>query len=65
METLVIRPANSEEADLLKNLAKRMKLKYSVLDDDDQEDFGLAKAMLAVKGSKVVSKESVMKKLRS
>jgi hypothetical protein len=64
MEALIIKPANKEEAALLKSMAKKMKVKYTVVSDEDKEDYGLVRAMLAVKESKVVSEESIVKKLR-
>ena len=63
MEALIIKPANAEEAMLLKSMVKKMKVKYTVVDDDDKEDYALVRAMLAVKDSKIVSKEAIMKKL--
>ena len=45
-------------------MAKKVKIKYSVLDDERREDFALGYAMLAVKNSKVVSEESILKKLK-
>lgn len=65
MEALIIKPANKEEATLLKSIVKKMKVKYTVFNDDDKEDYGMLKAMLAAKNSKVVSEESVIKKLKS
>jgi hypothetical protein len=63
MEALIIKPANAEEAMLLKSMVKKMKVKYTVVDDEAKEDYALVRAMLAVKDSKIVSKEAVMKKL--
>jgi hypothetical protein len=65
MEALIIKPANKEEATLLKSMVKKMKVKYTVLSDEDKEDYGLLCAMLAVKNSKVVSEASILKKLKS
>ncbi len=64
MEALIIKPANKEEATLLKSMVKKMKVKYTVLSDEDKEDYAMAHAILAAKNSKVVSEESIMKKLR-
>lgn len=64
MEALIIKPANKEEATLLKSMVKKMKVKYTVLNDEDKEDYALAGAILEAKDSKVVSEESIMKKLR-
>ena len=65
MEALIINPANEEEATFLKSLVKKMKVKYTVVSDEDKEDYGLVKAMHSVKNSKVVSEESILKKLNS
>jgi len=64
MEALIIKPANKEESDLFQSIAKKMKIKFSVIDDEDKEDYGLTKAMLAVKTSKKVSEDSIIKKLK-
>lgn len=64
METLIIKPANKEEAKLLKGLIQKMKVKFAVISDEDKEDYALAKAMLVGRDSKEVSEASIMKKLR-
>jgi hypothetical protein len=64
MEALIIKPANKEEATLLKSMVKKMNVRYTVLNDEDKEDYAMARAILAAKNSKVVSEESIMKKLR-
>ncbi len=63
MEALIIKPANDEEAALLKSLVKKMKVKYTVISEEEKQDYGLALAMLAAKNSKPVSEASIMKKL--
>lgn len=65
MEALIIKPANSEEAMLLKSMIKKMRVKYTVLSDEDKEDYALVQAMLAAKKSKPVSEATIMKKLKS
>ena len=65
MEALIIKPANKEEATLLKSLVKKMKVKYAILSDEDKEDYALARAILAAKNSKTVTEKSIMKKLKS
>ncbi len=65
MEALIIKPANKKEATLLKSMVEKMKVKYTVLSDEDKEDYALARAMIAAKNSKTVSEESIRKKLKS
>jgi hypothetical protein len=65
METLIIKPANKEEAKLLKVLIQKMNVKFAVISDEDKEDYALTKAMLIGKKSKPVSETSIMKKLKS
>ncbi len=65
MEALIIKPANKEEAFLLKSMIKKMNVKFTVLNDDDKEDYAMANAILAAKDSKVVSEASILKKLKS
>ena len=38
MEALIIKPANKEEATLLKSIVTKMKVKYTVLNDEDKEE---------------------------
>ena len=61
---MIIKPANKEEATLLKSLVKKMNVKYTLLNDEDTEDYGLGLAMIAAKKSKKVSEESILKKLK-
>ncbi len=65
MEALILKPANREEATLLKSMVKKMKVKYTVINDEDKEDYAMARAILAAKNSKQVSKETIMRKLKS
>lgn len=41
MEALIIKPANKKEATLLKSMVEKMKVKYTVLSDEDKEDYAL------------------------
>jgi hypothetical protein len=65
MEALILKPANKEEATLLKNMVRKMKVKYAVINDEDKEDYAMARALLATKNSMPVSKETIMRKLKS
>ena len=65
MEAILIKPANEEEATLLKSMVRKMKVRYTVLSDEDKEDYGMIRAILAAKNSKVVSKETITKKSKS
>ncbi len=42
-----------------------MKVKYTVLNDEDKEDYALARAMLTARNSKKVSEESIITKLEA
>jgi hypothetical protein len=45
-------------------LAERLRLKATLLSEEDKEDYGLLKAMLNAKKGDYVSKETVLEALR-
>lgn len=63
MEALLFTPKNQEELELLKRLAKQMRIKATVLSEEDQEDAILLQAMLEGRSGKNVSREEVFKAL--
>ena len=63
MEALILEPADKEEADLIMNIAKKMRIKYAFISDEDKEDYGLAQSMLATDDTKRVSEQSIISKL--
>ena len=63
MEALLFSPKNQEELELLKQMAKQMRIKVSVLSEEDQEDAILLKAMLEGRSGEHVSREEVFKAL--
>jgi hypothetical protein len=65
MEALIIKPASKEEADLLKSIVKKMKVKYAVVDDESKEDYALVRAMMSGKKTKKVSEKTIIDKLKS
>lgn len=65
MESLVITPSSKDDLKLLKSMAKKMGFRVSILTDKDKEDFGLLKAMLEGRKTKLVSKEEILRNLRS
>ena len=46
---MILKPANKEEATLLKNMVRNMKVKYAVINDEDKEDYAMARAYLRQK----------------
>lgn len=64
METLVINVKSKKDKSLFYALAERLKLKATVLNAEDKEDYGLLKAMLQAKKGDYVDKETVLKALR-
>ena len=65
MKSFVITPANNQEAEFLASLFKKMKIKTSILDEDEKEEIALEKLMKEADRSKKVSREAVMKNLKS
>ena len=65
MESLLLTPANKEDADLLKKIAKKMRIKFAVINEDDKEDYALARLMHEADKSEKTSEESILLKLNS
>jgi len=65
METLLIDIKSNEDRELFLSLARRLRLKTKSLTENDKEDFGLLKAMLEGETGEYVSREEVMKELKS
>lgn len=64
METIVIQ-SDSKTIKMLKELAEKMGEKATVLSESQMEDLALGKLMNKVKTGKSVSRELIMKELRS
>ena len=63
MESILLEPKTKEDAELIKKMAKKMRIKSSVLTQEDKEDIGLGIAIQKGRTGKFVSKETIMKKL--
>ncbi|MEZ4904328.1 MAG: hypothetical protein R2822_22550 [Spirosomataceae bacterium] len=58
-------PRNKTEQKLLADLLTKMKVKVSVLTDDDKESLGMAVLLKEADRSKKVTKEAVLQKLKA
>ena len=65
MSGLLISPKTQSEYKLLHDLLKKLGIKSTPLSEAEMEDLGMSYLMKKVDRSKKVSRESVMKKLRS
>ncbi len=65
MSTLLINSEKEEDLNLFLELAHRLGLTAKVLSKDEKEEIGLHNAMVEGRKTKFVSKEAVMKKLKS
>ena len=65
MKALVVTPKSQTEFKFLYDLLKKLGITSATMTEEELEDLGLAKMMKAVDKSKKVSRESVMKKLKS
>ncbi len=63
MESVLFSPKTKEEVKLLEKLAKQMRIKITILNDEDKEDAALLRAMLTGRTGKQVSKEEIIKAL--
>lgn len=62
---MVITPRNRSEYKFLYDLLKKLGIVSATMTEEEFEDLGLSKMMKAVDKSKKVSRESIMKKLKS
>lgn len=65
MKAVVIQPKDKSELEFISNLMKKLGIRSSVLQVEDIEDLGLAQLMKEADRTKKVSRETIMKKLKS
>ena len=65
METFIVTPKTKAEAKLLKDIFDKMNIPAKMLSDEEQEDMGLAIMMKEVDRSSKVSRDVIMKTLKS
>ena len=65
METFIVTPKTKAEAKLLKDIFDKMKITAKILSEEEQEDMRLAIMMKEVDISSKVSRDVIMKKLKS
>jgi hypothetical protein len=63
MEAVIFSPKNKEELELLRQLAKQMRIKATVLSEEDMEDAVLLKGMLEGRTGEEASRDEVFKAL--
>ncbi len=64
-ESLWLQPKSKEEMTLLKSLAKKLRIKSSVLSIDEEEDMALGLAILKNRQGKKATNASVIAALKS
>ena len=64
MESILLEPKSREDFELIKSLAKKMRIKSSILSKEDKEDIGLGIAILKGRSGQHISREAIMKKLK-
>ena len=65
MESIVISPKTRDEAKLITDLLERMKISSKIITEEEKEDMGLLMMMKEVDRNEIVSREEIMKKLKS
>ncbi len=65
MDSIIITPSNEQDLVLLASIAKKMGFKAKILTEEEKEDLGIAYLVSQADRKKKVSKETVLKKLRS
>jgi hypothetical protein len=64
MESIIIKPGNKKDLKILKQLAERLGLPFSIITEDEQEEIGLARAIDEGRKTKNVSKATIIKRLK-
>jgi hypothetical protein len=65
MKALLVRSDNREEMKFIADLLKKLGVSTMELSDEDVEDYGMSILLKDVDRSKKVSREIIMKKLKS
>ncbi|HRG54169.1 MAG TPA: hypothetical protein PLL00_15175 [Bacteroidia bacterium] len=65
MKAMVITPKNPREFKFLSDLLKKLDILSSTMTEEEVEDLGLSKMLKKVDKTKKVSKESILRKLKS
>ena len=63
METIVIRPRNKEESQLIRDICQKMGLDTQSLSEEEVEELGLAMMLNEADRSETVERQEVMEKL--
>lgn len=64
MKAMVITPKNQVEFKFIDDLLKKLGISSATMSEEQLEDLGLSKMLKAVDKTKIVSKKSVMQKLK-
>ncbi|MCX7737424.1 MAG: hypothetical protein N2319_12030 [Candidatus Kapabacteria bacterium] len=65
MNTILVSPKNDKEFQLISDLFSKMKIKIKVLSSEEKEDLYFGELMKEADRTKKVSRETIMKKLRT
>lgn len=65
MKAMVITPKSQREFKFLTDLMKKLNIMSATMSQEEIEDLGLSKMLKEVDKAKKVSRESIMKKLKS
>ncbi len=65
MKSIVISPKNLTDMRFVSELLKKLSIPTKVLSDEEKEDLGLSMLMREVDRTKKVSRETIMRKLKS
>ena len=65
MKSIVISPKNSTDMRFVSELLKKLSIPTKVLSDEEKEDIGLSMLMKEVDRTNKVSRETIMRKLKS
>lgn len=65
MKALLVKSNNRTEMKFVTDLLKKLGMSISVMESEDIEDYGMSVLMKEADRSKKISRETVMKKLKS
>lgn len=65
MKSMVIKPKSQTEFKFINDLLKRLGIGFSIMTEEEIEDFGLSKMLLSAEKNKKTSNRTIHKKLNS
>ena len=65
MESIIINPKTKKEVKLVRTLLEKMNISSDIISEEEKEDLGLIAMMKEADRNETVSREEIIKKLKS